>query len=82
MKNVRIVITSGDGKTHVTEVKSSVWLEKAGMRKCSDSYVLGLAVAKVEMPEDVGHEFVEDLALLLTWRERKKLAEVLSESVK
>ncbi len=81
MKNVRIIITSGDGKTHVTEVRSSVWLEKAGMRKCNGSYILDLAVAKVEMPEDVGYEFVEDLALLLSYRERKKLGEALLASI-
>ncbi len=81
MKSVRILITSGDGETHVTEVKSSVWLKKAGIRKCGDQYILDLAIARVEMPEDVGYEFVEDLVLLLPYRERKKLGEALLASV-
>ncbi len=81
MKNVRISIISGNGETHVTEVKSSVWLKKAGMRKCNGSYILDLDIARVEMPIEIGYEFVEDLALLLSYHEREKLGEALMASI-
>ncbi len=81
MKNVKIYLISGDGEKQITEVKTSVWLKKVGMRRCDGSYILNLDVVQVEMPDNIGYEFIEDLTLLLSHKERKKLGEVLLASV-
>lgn len=78
---VRISMNAGDGKKHVVEVDASVWLRKISVIKRSGRYYLGLDAVEIVMPEEVGYEFIEDTALMLPYRDRKRLAEALSESI-
>ncbi len=80
MKSVKISILAGDGKTHVVETQASVWLKKVGLLKRNGTYIFSMDPVEVEMPAEIGYEFVEDLALLLDYDERKKLGEALQAS--
>ena len=80
MESVKISIMAGDGKTHVVETQASVWLKKVGLLKRNGNYILNLDAVEVEMPAKIGYEFVEDLALLLDYEERKRLGEALQAS--
>ncbi len=78
---VLISIISGAGKTNITEVNSRVWLDHIALKTVNGDYHFILDTLEMTMPSVVGYKFLEDMALLLPFEDRKKLMGILSESI-